>query len=95
MRAALKTVIDPEINMNIVDLGLVYHTEANPQGQVRITYSLTSPGCPLGPVIQSQIQAALKNIPWVTQVQCNLVWTPPWDPKTMASDEAKMELGLW
>ncbi|MBI4227948.1 MAG: SUF system NifU family Fe-S cluster assembly protein [Candidatus Omnitrophica bacterium] len=95
LRAALKTVIDPEINMNIVDLGLVYGTEANAQGQVRITYSLTSPGCPLGPVIQSQIQAALNAIPWVTQVQCHLVWTPPWDPKTMASEEAKMELGLW
>lgn len=95
LRATLKTVIDPEINMNIVDLGLVYGVEANPQGQVRVTYTLTSPGCPLGPVIQSQIQGALKKIPWVTQVQSNLVWTPPWDPKTMASEEAKMELGLW
>ncbi len=95
LRAALKTVIDPEINMNIVDLGLVYNVEPNDQGAVRVTYTLTSPGCPLGPVIQSQIQGALKKIPWVSQVHCNLVWTPPWDPKTMASEEAKMELGLW
>lgn len=95
LRAALKTVIDPELNMNIVDLGLVYGTEINDQGQVRVTYTLTSPGCPLGPIIQSQVQGALRKIPWVTQVQCNLVWTPPWDPKTMASEEVKMELGLW
>ena len=95
LRNTLKTVIDPELNMNIVDLGLVYNTEANPQGQVRVTYTLTSPGCPLGPVIQAQIQGALKKVPWVTQVQSVLVWAPPWDPKTMASDEAKMELGIW
>jgi len=94
-QAALKTVIDPELNINIVDLGLVYQTEVNGEGQVRVTYTLTSPGCPLGPVIQSQLQAALKKLLWVTQVHCNLVWTPPWDPKTMASEEAKMELGLW
>lgn len=95
VREVLKTVIDPEINMNIVDLGLVYGIETNPQGQVRVTYTLTSPGCPLGPVIQGQIQGALRKLPWVTQAQSALVWTPPWDPKTMASDEAKMELGLW
>jgi len=95
LRATLKTVMDPELNMNIVDLGLVYGIEANDGGQVRVTYTLTSPGCPLGPVIQGQIQGALRKIPWVTQIQCHLVWTPPWDPKTMASEEAKMELGIW
>lgn len=95
LRTALKSVIDPELNMNIVDLGLVYGVEANDRGEARVTYTLTSPGCPLGPIIQSQVQAALKKIPWVTQVQCALVWTPPWNPKTMASEEVKMELGIW
>ena len=95
LRTALKSVIDPELNMNIMDLGLVYGVDLNTQGQARVTYTLTSPGCPLGPVIQSQIQGALQKIPWVTQVQCHLVWTPPWDPKTMASEDVKMELGIW
>ena len=95
LREALKTVIDPEINMNIVDLGLVYSIDVNAQDQVRVTYTLTSPGCPLGPVIVAQVQGAVRKLPWVTQVQCDLVWSPPWDPKTMASEEAKMELGIW
>lgn len=92
--AALKTVIDPELNLNIFDLGLVYGTDIQ-EGTVKVTYTLTSPGCPLGPVIKGQIQSAIIKLPWVKEVHNELVWTPPWDPKTMASDEVKTELGIW
>ncbi len=94
IRTALKTVIDPELNMNVVDLGLIYGTEIA-GGRVKVTYTLTSPGCPLGPVIKGQIQSALTRLGWVQEVQTDLVWTPPWDPHTMASEECKMELGIW
>ena len=94
VRAALTKVIDPELNLNIVDLGLVYATAVN-GGSVQVTYTLTSPGCPLGPVIKGQVQSALSKLPWVKEVHTELVWQPPWDPKTMASEEIKTELGIW
>ena len=94
IRAALKTVIDPELNMNVVDLGLIYGIDVRDTG-VKVTYTLTSPGCPLGPVIKGQMQSALARLPWVKEIQADLRWTPPWDPHTMASDEAKTELGIW
>lgn len=95
LREALKKVIDPELNMNVVDLGLIYGISHGPEGNVKVTYTLTSPGCPLGPVIQGQIRSALGQIPWVKGVETDLVWQPPWDPRTMASEEVKTELGLW
>ncbi len=96
VRTALKTVIDPELNMNILDLGLIYGVEVRPDaGAVKVTYTLTSPGCPLGPVIKGQMEGALRKIPWVKEIQPELVWSPPWDPQTMASEEAKSELGIW
>ena len=94
VQTALKSVIDPELNMNVVDLGLIYRTEIQ-GGSVKVVYTLTSPGCPLGPIIKGQVQSALTKLPWVKEVQPDLVWTPPWDPHTMASEEAKMELGIW
>jgi len=94
VQEALKGVIDPELNMNVVDLGLIYDIEIH-DGSVRITYTLTSPGCPLGPVIQEQIRSVLSRLPWIQQIETQLVWSPPWDPRTMASEEVKAELGLW
>ncbi len=91
---ALKSVIDPELNMNVVDLGLIYGVGVQ-QNQVKVTYTLTSPGCPLGPVIKGQMQSALVKLPWVKEIDAQLVWSPPWDPHTMASEEAKTELGIW
>ncbi|MBI3318530.1 MAG: SUF system NifU family Fe-S cluster assembly protein [Candidatus Omnitrophica bacterium] len=94
VRSALKQVIDPELNMNVVDLGLIYGIDI--QGaQVKVTYTLTSPGCPLGPVIKGQMQGSLGKIPWVKEIEADLVWSPPWDPHTMASEETKTELGIW
>ena len=95
VREALKKVIDPELNMNILDLGLIYGVELPNANSVKITYTLTSPGCPLGPVIKGQIDSTLGRIPWVENVDAQLVWKPPWDPRTMASDEVKTELGIW
>lgn len=91
---ALRKVIDPELNMNIYDLGLIYKTEIR-DGHVKLIYTLTSPGCPLGPVIKGQIQSMLGKLSWIKEVETELVWTPPWDPKTMASEEIKTELGIW
>ncbi len=90
----LKSVIDPELNINVVDLGLVYGIEIK-ENSVKIVYTLTSPGCPLGPVIKGQMNSALTRLPWVKEIQPELVWSPPWDPHTMASEEAKTELGIW
>ena len=94
VKEALRTVIDPELNLNILDLGLIYGTEIQ-GGNVKVTYTLTSPGCPLGPVIKGQMQSALLKLGWVKEVQTDLAWIPPWDPRTMASEEIKTELGIW
>ena len=94
VRGALRKVIDPELNLNVLDLGLIYGIDIQ-GGAVKVTYTLTSPGCPLGPVIKGQMQSALMNLGWVKEVHTDLAWNPPWDPKTMASEEIKTELGLW
>ena len=96
MLGALKAVYDPEIGINIVDLGLVYGVTAADDGNVVVDMTLTSPACPLAPVIKVQAEAVLCNrFPAVQDVEINLVWTPRWDPRTMASEEAKAELGIW
>lgn len=95
MLQALKAVYDPEIGINIVDLGLVYGVTAD-DGNVVVDMTLTSPACPLAPVIKVQAEAVLCNkFPQVDEVEINLVWSPRWDPRTMASEEAKAELGIW
>ncbi len=94
VRTTLKGVIDPELNMNVVDLGLIYGIDIK-GNSVKVTYTLTSPGCPLGPVIKGQIHAVLSTLSWIKEVQPELVWAPPWDPRTMASEEVKTELGIW
>ncbi len=91
----LNDVFDPEIQMSIVELGLVYEVEIEDDGTVSVTYTLTSPGCPLGPVIDGQIQDALLDLPGVRQVETRLTFSPPWDPRTMASEDVKMQLGIW
>jgi metal-sulfur cluster biosynthetic enzyme len=93
-RAALQNVMDPELRMSIMELGLVYDVDVN-DSTVKVTYTLTSAGCPLGPVIDGQIQDVLLDLPGVKDVQSELTFTPPWDPRTMASDDVKMQLGIW
>ena len=94
VRERLKDVFDPELRLSIVELGLVYDVEVE-DGTVKVTYTLTSPACPLGPVIDEQIQDVVSDIPGVKDVVTNLTMSPPWDPRTMASEEIKMQLGIW
>jgi metal-sulfur cluster biosynthetic enzyme len=95
VRERLKDVFDPEIHMSIMELGLVYDVDIKDDGEVLVTYTLTSPGCPLGPVIDGQIQDVLIDLPGVKKVTGKLTFSPPWDPRTMASDDVKMQLGIW
>jgi metal-sulfur cluster biosynthetic enzyme len=94
VREGLKSVYDPEIGINIVDLGLVYDADVSDQGDVLVTMTLTSLGCPLGPVIVQEVQRALGDLPGIGEVDVKLVWSPPWSPELM-SEEAKDELGIW
>ncbi|MGB2693694.1 MAG: metal-sulfur cluster assembly factor [Dehalococcoidia bacterium] len=94
VREQLEDVFDPELRMSIVELGLVYDVEVN-DGTVKVTYTLTTAACPLGPVIDAQIQDKIIELPGVKEVVSEITFTPPWDPRTMASDEVKMQLGIW
>jgi metal-sulfur cluster biosynthetic enzyme len=90
---ALKDVIDPELGINIVDLGLVYDV-AIQGGEVKITYTLTTMGCPIGPLIEEQMAKALAEVPGVERVEAEMVLRPPWSPELM-SEEAKAALGFF
>jgi len=92
--AGLKNVYDPEIGVNIVDLGLVYDSEIAENGDVLVIMTLTSMGCPLGPVIIQEVNNALKDIPEIGSTDVKIVWSPPWTPDLM-TEEAKDELGIW
>jgi metal-sulfur cluster biosynthetic enzyme len=94
IRDALKAVEDPEIGINIVDLGLVYGIAVQ-NGTVDVAMTLTTPFCPAGPYITAQVEAVVSSLPGVENVNVELVWSPPWDPRTMCSDEAKDLLGIW
>ncbi|MFP4373939.1 MAG: metal-sulfur cluster assembly factor [Spirochaetaceae bacterium] len=89
---ALKRVIDPEIGLNIVDLGLVYNVEVTDDA-IEVEFTLTSPGCPLGDMITNDIRQAVREATGVDTVHANLVWDPPWTVEFM-SEEAKLDLGL-
>jgi len=90
----LKEVIDPELNINIVDLGLIYDVGIDQEsGKVDLTMTLTTPGCPLSMVFEEWVPNAVKNIKEVKDVKINLVWEPPWDPDRM-TDEAKELMGF-
>jgi metal-sulfur cluster biosynthetic enzyme len=80
VRLALRKVKDPELNLNIVDLGLVYDIVADAEGKVDVDMSLTSPGCPAGPQIMTDVERAVKAVPGVTNLNINLVWDPMWTP---------------
>ncbi len=90
---ALKVVIDPEIGINIVDIGLVYDVAVD-DGEVGVTFTLTSMGCPIGPMIEQQIQQAVSLLPGVESVRSEMVFRPPWSPEMM-SEEAKAALGYF
>jgi len=92
VKDALRQVEDPELGMDIVDLGLLYDVEvAGPR--VRVVYSLTSMGCPAGPLIQQSIEEVVQSMHGVEQVETELTWDPPWTPDKM-SEDAKFILGF-
>ena len=89
---ALRAVEDPELGMDIVELGLVYDVEVE-DGTVKVIHTLTSMGCPVGPMIQEDIDAVARSLPGVDDVEIELTWDPPWTPERM-SDDAKFILGF-
>ncbi|MEZ5099171.1 MAG: metal-sulfur cluster assembly factor [Thermoleophilia bacterium] len=90
---ALRVVEDPELGMDIVELGLLYDAEIQDEGKVKVTYSLTSMGCPVGPMIEQQIAEVVQSLEGVEQVETDLTWDPPWTPERM-SEDAKFILGF-
>ncbi|MCT4553557.1 MAG: SUF system Fe-S cluster assembly protein [Pelagimonas sp.] len=90
---ACRTVYDPEIPVNIYDLGLIYTVEINDQNEVRVIMTLTAPGCPVAGEMPGWVAEAIEPLPGVKQVDVELVWEPPWG-MDMMSDEARLELGF-
>jgi FeS assembly SUF system protein len=91
--AALKTVRDPEIPMDLVELGLIYELIVKKGGTVYVEMTLTTPACPVAASMPGEVEAAIRTVPGVTDVRVKLVWTPPWGPERM-SEEARLELGM-
>ena len=91
--AALKEIFDPEIPVNIYDLGLIYGVDVSADGHVAITMTLTTPHCPVAESMPGEVELRVSAVPGVRDAEVNLVWDPPWDMASM-SDEAKLELGM-
>jgi metal-sulfur cluster biosynthetic enzyme len=89
---ALTNVIDPELGLDFVELGLIYGIEVD-GGNVHVTFSLTSPGCPIGPQVSEQIDEFVSELEGVETVESSMVFTPPWTPERM-SEDAKFALGF-
>ncbi len=92
--AALRGVFDPEIPVNIYELGLVYDLKIDPSGVVSIRMTLTSPACPVAGALPGEVQSRVQSVPGVTSSNVELVWDPPWDMSRM-SEEARLQLGLF
>lgn len=91
--AALRTIYDPEIHVNILDLGLIYELDIDDQGHVAIDMTLTAPACPVAGTFPGIVEARVGEVPGVTSVHVELVWEPPWSIDSM-TDDVKLELGL-
>lgn len=91
---ALKTVYDPEIPVDIYELGLIYKVEPDTEGDVKVEMTLTSPNCPAAASMPAEVEAKLLAVPGVRDVKLELVWDPPWD-REMMSEAAKLELGFY
>lgn len=94
IREALMAVVDPEIGMPIVELGLVYDIVVEADNAVKITYTLTSMGCPVGPMIEAEVRQIVESLPGVGDVSLQMTFKPPWTPEMM-SEEAKAALGYF
>ena len=92
--AAIKTVFDPEIPVNIHDLGLIYEVLVDAAGVAGVRMTLTAPACPAAQILPGQVGAAAKTVPGVTDAKVDVVWEPGWTKDRM-SDVAKLQLGMW
>jgi metal-sulfur cluster biosynthetic enzyme len=90
---ALREVIDPELGLDFVELGLIYEVEVEEPGAVKVTFTLTSPGCPIGPQVTEQIEEFVTEIEGVQSVASEMTFSPPWTPERM-SEDAKFALGF-
>lgn len=90
---ALKTCYDPEIPVNIHELGLIYSLDVSPEGNVSVKMTLTSPACPVAGSLPPEVEAKIRAIPGVGSVKVEVVWDPPWNPGMM-SEAAKLQLGF-
>jgi FeS assembly SUF system protein len=90
---ALKTVRDPEIPLDLVELGLIYELIVQKGGLVYVEMTLTTPACPVAANMPGEVETAIRAVPGVSEVRVKLVWSPPWSPERM-SEEARLELGL-
>jgi FeS assembly SUF system protein len=90
---ALKEIYDPEIPVNIYELGLIYNVEVTDGGHAVVTMTLTTPHCPVAESMPGEVELRVGSVPGVSIADVNLVWDPPWDPAKM-SDEARLELGM-
>jgi len=97
VREALKTVEDPELHMGIIDLGLIYGVDVagEKNEDVTVTMTLTSPMCPVGPMFKEAVESKVRSLEGVEHAAVEITFTPPWDPRTMVSDDAKVLLGIW
>ena len=91
---ALAEVIDPEMGISVTDLGLIYGVE-NQKGHLEVTMTLTSPGCPVAPEIMAAVHRAALSVDEVESVHVNLTFSPLWDPRVHATEDAQMELGVF
>lgn len=89
----LKTIFDPEIPVNIYDLGLIYKLEVSTAADVRILMTLTAPNCPVADSLPEEVTEAVRGIPGVNSVEVNITFDPPWSEENL-TDEARLELGL-
>lgn len=90
----LQTIYDPEIPVNIYELGLIYDLDVRPSGHVHIQMTLTAPACPVAGTLPGEIQAKVAEVPGVTGAEVELVWEPSWDPSRM-SEAARLQLGMF
>ena len=92
--AALRTCFDPEIPVNIYELGLIYKIDIDSAGAVAVRMTLTSPMCPVAGSLPGEVKARVESVPGVTSAKIDLVWEPPWD-KDMMSEAARLQLGIF
>ncbi|MEM7779682.1 MAG: SUF system Fe-S cluster assembly protein [Pseudomonadota bacterium] len=90
---ALKEIYDPEIPVNIYDLGLIYGVEVDDEADATVTMTLTTPHCPVAETMPGEVELRAASVPGIRDAEVNLVWDPPWSPEKM-SDEARLELGM-